>query len=165
MQRFALVVLTACTTTPPSLPSIDGAAAWSQLARSLPGTWRLVPTVGSTRSPFVVRYRLISNASALVEEWGFGGSRETETVFYPDHADVMLTHFCAQGNQPRLRAIERTADTVRFRFVDVTNRAADQDMLVDRTLHVLPGTLEITEVYRTTSGADDITRYRFDRQN
>ena len=115
-------------------------------------------------APFVVSYKLISGGSALVEDWGEGSSHETETVFYPDHADVLLTHFCAQGNQPRLRAAAASADSVTFRWVDVTNRAPDQAMLVERTLRFLPdGSLDDTEIYRAPDGSDDRSTYHLSR--
>jgi hypothetical protein len=138
-----------------SAPSIDGARAWEMLSRALPGSWVMDGREG--KPPFVVSYRLISNGSALVEVWGAGGSHETESIFHLDHADVRMTHYCAQGNQPRLRAVRLTADTIELAFVDVTNRAPDQDMLVSRTLHVGPTALEITETYRHPDGTDETT--------
>ena len=41
-----------------------------------------------------------------------GSGRETMTVFHPDHDDLVLTHYCAQGNQPRLRVAELTKGAV-----------------------------------------------------
>jgi hypothetical protein len=112
---------------------------------------------------FVVRYKLISGDTALVEEWGPGTPHETETVFYPDHADLLLTHYCAQGNQPRLRVATASSDAVVFRFVDVTNKAADQSMLVERTLRFAGDTFDDTEIYRGPDGKDETTTYHFTR--
>jgi hypothetical protein len=112
---------------------------------------------------FVVSYKLISRGTVLVEEWGPGTPSETETVFHPDHADLLLTHYCAQGNQPRLRAAEVTADAVVFRFVDVTNRGADQSMLVERTLRFAGDSFEDTEVYQAPDGTKETTTNRFTR--
>jgi hypothetical protein len=112
---------------------------------------------------FVVSYRLISGGSALVEEWGLGTPHETETVFYPDHSDLLLTHYCAQGNQPRLRAVESSGDAVVFRFVDVTNRSGDQSMLVERALRFAGDSFDDTEIYKAPDGTSDTTTYRFTR--
>jgi hypothetical protein len=45
------------------------------------------------------------------------------TLFHRNGADLMLTHYCMAGNQPRLKAIEYSADwrTAVFDFVDATN--------------------------------------------
>jgi len=95
--------------------------------------------------------------------WGEGGPHETETVFHPDHADVVLTHYCAQGNQPRLRAAEVGDAAVTFRFADVTNRGPDQSMLVERTLRLGQDAFVDVEVYRGPDGKDETTEYRFVR--
>jgi hypothetical protein len=161
------LALASCAHLEPAPPAplaarAAGAAAWAHLKAALPGTWTL--STKGQGAPFIVSYKLISGDSALVEHWGAGTPHETETVFYPDRADLWLTHYCAQGNQPRLRVTEATADAIVFRFVDVTNREPDQAMLVEQTLRFTPdGALEDTERYRAADGSDDTTTYRFTR--
>jgi hypothetical protein len=164
--RFGLLllaVLHACTSAAPhSAPpptTALGAPAWGLLKRELPGTW----TTPTKSGGFSVAYKLISGESALVEEWGPGTPHETETVFYPDHADLLLTHYCAQGNQPRLRVAEVTSDAVVFRFVDVTNRAPDQSMLVERRLRFGVDAFDDVEVYRAPDGSNETTTTHFTR--
>jgi hypothetical protein len=101
--------------------------------------------------------------SALVETWGVGSGRETMTVFHPDHADLVLTHYCAQGNQPRLRAVTASADTVVFRFADATNLSPGQAVLVERTLRFSPDAFDDTEVYKGADGAPESSTYHFTR--
>jgi pimeloyl-ACP methyl ester carboxylesterase len=119
--------------------------------------------MATAKEPFVVSYRLISGESALVEDWEAGTPHETETVFHPDHADLLLVHYCAQGNQPRLRATSATADSVTFSFVDATNRDPSQAVLVDRTLVFTGDTLDDTEAYRQPDGHVETTTYHFTR--
>lgn len=109
-----------------------------------------------------VTWQLISGGSALVEHWAAGTPNETETIVHPDHGDLMLTHYCAQGNQPRLRVASVTPEAVVFRFADVTNREPDQDVLVEQTLSSsASGTLDDTEVYARPDGTYDRTTYHF----
>src|SRR6185436_105793 len=42
------------------------------------------------------------------------GTAEVETVYHADGPDLVLTHFCMEGNQPRMRA--RGAQGSRFEF-------------------------------------------------
>jgi hypothetical protein len=160
---FAVVLCGACARVPLAAAPLPitgpGAPAWERLRHELPGAWSMPGKNG----PFVVSYKLISGGSALVEEWGAGTPHETETVFYPDHSDLLLTHYCAQGNQPRLRVAEVSGDAVVFRFVDVTNRAPDQSMLVERTLRFAGDSFDDTEVYRAPDGTNETTTYRFTR--
>src|SRR5580692_2610563 len=113
-------------------PKGTGAAAWARLVQALPGAW----TMPGKSGPFTVSYQLISGESALVETWGAGSGRETMTVFHPDHDDLVLTHYCAQGNQPRLRAVAASAQGIVFRFADATNLGPGQSVLVERTLRL-----------------------------
>jgi hypothetical protein len=57
-------------------------------------------------------------------------------VFHPDGERLLATHYCAQGNQPRLRL--RTApasDALVFEFLDATNlQHAEDSHLVRLTL-------------------------------
>jgi hypothetical protein len=164
----ALLVLAssaACARVPPApAPAATttgpGVAAWERLKHALPGSWSMPSSKGGT---FVVSYKLISGGTVLVEEWGAGTPNETETVFHPDHAELLLTHYCAQGNQPRLRVAAITGDAVVFRFVDVTNRGPDQSMLVERTLRLAGDTFEDTEVYSAPDGTKETTTNRFTR--
>jgi len=146
--------------SPTSAAELPG--AWERLSRALPGTW--TATTGSGKELRVV-YKLISNGSALVEAWGAGSDRETQTVFHPDHAGIMLTHYCAQGNQPRLVATAADATTYSFAWRDVTNKQPDQAMMIARRL-VLDGDashLDETETYRGSDGRDEVTTYHFVR--
>jgi hypothetical protein len=139
-------------------PKGTGTAAWEQIKRALPGSW----TMPGKSGPFKVSYKLISGDSALVEIWGVGSSRETMTVFHPDHDDLILTHYCAQGNQPRLRAVT-TSDGIVFRFADATNVGPGQAVLIERDLHLEAEAFDDTEVYRRPDGAAESTRYHFTR--
>jgi pimeloyl-ACP methyl ester carboxylesterase len=146
-------------TAAPATTTPSPAGAWALLERNLPGTW----TMATAKGPFPVAYRLVAGESALVEDWGPGTAHETETVFHPDHADVLLVHYCAQGNQPRLRATAATADSVVFSFVDVTNRAPSQAMLVERRLRFAGDAFDDTEVYAQPDGTAETTTYHFTR--
>jgi hypothetical protein len=75
--------------------------------------------------------------SVLVEKWLYSGKLHSMTVYHLDHDVVMATHYCPQGNQPRLVSMPKstestgstgstgtsksTADDVSFAFKDATN--------------------------------------------
>jgi hypothetical protein len=142
-------------------PPPIGTEAWEQLKQTLPGTWQME----GRSEPFVISYKLVSRGSALVETWGAGGPRETVSIFHPDHADLLLVHYCAQGNQPRLRAVEHRDGFVSFAFVDATNTMPSQAVLKERRLRIRGGGDEVedTEVYRQPQGGDETTVYRYRR--
>lgn len=126
----------------------------------LPGSWHAQTPHGAGID---VAYKIVSNGSALVETYGAGGAHETVTVFYRDHADLWLTHYCAQGNEPRLRAALATPSDVVLRFVDATNVSPDQGVMMERRLHLDADAFDLTETYRNPDGSPDVTTLHFVR--
>lgn len=76
-----------------------------------------------------VVYRLTSGGSAVVETLDPGGDHEMVTVIHPHGKELMLTHYCAIGNQPRMKAKPKAGDkSVAFEFVEATNMDSEKDM-------------------------------------
>lgn len=91
--------------------------------KALAGEWEATTPEGKTR----VTFQLISNGTALMETM----VRENMvSVYHPDGNSIMMTHYCAAGNQPRMRAQVSRGDTLAFEFVDVANvKGAEGHML------------------------------------
>ena len=93
----------------------------------LVGTWKAT----DTEKPLHFRYHLTGGASALVETVYGNDLSDTSmsTVYHLDGEDLMLTHYCGAGNQPRMKAVSYDPERrlVRFDFLDVTNLASDGD--------------------------------------
>jgi hypothetical protein len=84
--------------------------------KSLVGTWKGKVNGGNE---VTVTYRLVSAGHAVEEHLSFA---DMVTVYHEDGDKVMLTHFCAGNNQPRMRAAYKPGDkTMSFAFVDATN--------------------------------------------
>lgn len=132
--------------------------AFAQLKR-LAGTWKLLAPTSIKASAFRISYRTISRGTALVETFGDPKADVTETIYHLDGPHLMLTHYCAQGNQPRLRrAAGSTTTALHFTFLDTTNLAQQQDShLVDLRFEFEPdGHLIREETYRE-NGRDNIS--------
>jgi hypothetical protein len=77
----------------------------------------------------VVNYKVTSNGSVVVETIMPGTDHEMVTVIHPDGEDLILTHYCALGNQPKMRAKTKGDDKkVAFEFIGATNMKSDKDM-------------------------------------
>jgi len=72
--------------------------------------------------PVKVSYSLVSNGTSLMERMDAPNHAEMITMYSPDGSRVVMTHYCSEGNQPRMRAQASTGDpkSVAFEFVDVT---------------------------------------------
>lgn len=143
----------------------DTSAAWKRLQRELPGEWL---EVGDYKG-LTTTYRSVSRDSSMLETFGTqhagaNANRQTLSVYHPDGHGLMATHYCAQGNQARLRASQVTGTSVQFDFLDATNVGEGQSVLHQLTLALDGDTLERVEVYRDATGKDETTRYRFERQ-
>lgn len=93
--------------------------------KSLAGEWE-----GKAESGKSVRvsYKIISGGSGLLETLAPSDETEMLTVYNPDGNDIVLTHYCAAGNQPRMRAQQSTpgSQELAFAFQDATNLASPE---------------------------------------
>jgi hypothetical protein len=53
------------------------------------------------------------------------------TMYAPDRGSIVATHYCAAGNQPRMRAKAPAGDiqSLDFQFLDVTNAGAAPEIM------------------------------------
>ena len=97
---------------------MNPAETFEQL-KKLQGEWKGTAADGRTEK---VTYRLIASDSVLMEAWVLGSGREALTVYHRDGDDLIATHYCPRGNQPRLKL--KSASTKSgfvFEFVSATN--------------------------------------------
>jgi hypothetical protein len=106
---------------------------------------------------------LVSRGSALLETWVTPSGTRTITAYHPDHTSVLLTHYCAQGNQARLRLVDASATRFRFERESATNVAADQSVLTILELSIEEDVLVRTDTYVDAQGVPDETTLRFER--
>lgn len=95
------------------------AAAFGRL-RSLIGTWQ--GKTGDGR-PVTLAYRLISGDTCLEETLETGEGGGMVSIYCPDGDGLLMTHYCAANNQPRMRAGKLSGDrnVLAFSFVDASN--------------------------------------------
>lgn len=143
-----------CGASSTRVRSLEDAHAFEHLS-AIEGAWQLAE--GETQ----VDYTRISRGSALVENWVSGNGTRTLTVYHPDHARVLLTHYCAQGNQARLALVEATETSFRFEREDATNVLPDQAVLTTLVLSLEGNALVRTEVYVDAEGVAEEGVMRF----
>jgi hypothetical protein len=104
------------------LAAADGVdAAWKNL-QSLDGEW--TGDGGKT----AVTYTIVSNGTVVMERMKMPSPQpDMVTMYHRDGAALVATHYCSIGNQPRMRASEADAKTIRFRFLDITNLTKPED--------------------------------------
>jgi hypothetical protein len=136
----------------------DAEAVFARLKVGLAGVWKLQTAKSARDEAFRISFKEISRGSALVETFGDPAGTVTQTVYHLDGAHLVATHYCAQGNQPRLRL---SSDDVKsgatFTFHDVTNlREPKASHLVRMRIRVDGERLEKEDVY-LADGHEDAT--------
>lgn len=105
------------------------AAARFELLKSLAGTWRVLPPAeGEAGVTGTFNYRVTAAGSAVIETLFVGSGHEMVSVYTLDGDDLLMTHYCAVGNQPHCKAAAGGAlNTLKFEFVKLVNGKPETD--------------------------------------
>src|SRR5439155_8435497 len=71
--------------------------------KKLSGTWVATDKDGKPTSEVVSVFRVTSAGSAVHETIFPGTDHEMVSVYHLDGKDLVMTHYCALGNQPRMK--------------------------------------------------------------
>lgn len=112
--------------------------------RALQGRWQAITTEGRTVR---TSYRTLSKGSALAESFTTASGTETLTVVHRDGDGLVLTHYCAQGNQARLRATAAGPQKVVFELADATNVRPGQGVMQKLVFVLRPDGFDQESVY------------------
>lgn len=87
---------------------------------SLVGEWQGKDPEGK---PMTASYQWARGGTSLVKTLTMAEKPAMTTMYRADKGELMLTHDCALGNQPRMRAAMPKSDAkpLAFNFVDATN--------------------------------------------
>ena len=127
-----LVLLTAAVrSAPPATTAKAGSPALERL-KALAGEW-IAAEDGemAKKGDLVARYAVTASGSAVVETIFPGAAHEMVTVYHADGPDLVLTHFCMEGNQPRMRAKQPRGSRFDFAF----DGGSNIDPKHDRHMH------------------------------
>lgn len=80
-----------------------------EFLKSLAGTWVSEPG-GEGMPPGKTEFRVTAGGHAVEEREFAGTPMEMVTLYYMEGADLVATHYCMLGNQPKLKAADRVVD-------------------------------------------------------
>lgn len=125
-QWIATSMIIGALAVPAAGFAITADEAFAKL-KALEGTWTGQAGMGGENSVTTVTYKLTGGGTAVVETLFGGSEHEMVTVYHMNGPRLMLTHYCAAGNQPRMQAQSFEGDTIKFDFLDGTNMSWDKD--------------------------------------
>lgn len=125
-SAFAIgAIIVALMTSAPACARTDPAAVAFQRMKELAGVWR---PVDNPESSLQIRFSLTAGGTVLVEEWTRSDQPHSLTLYHRDGPDLIATHYCPQGNQPRLAmAAHSVGADIRFVLRDVTDLDAPHE--------------------------------------
>jgi hypothetical protein len=97
--------------------------------KSLVGTWVEADKDGKPTDKVVSVIRLTAGGSAVHETYSPGRPDEMVSVYHLDKGDLIMTHYCVLGNQPRMKADPKSpSNQIRWEFAGGTNFNPAKDM-------------------------------------
>lgn len=98
--------------------------------KALAGEWTGTAKHGDAEGhDVVVNYKATSAGSAIIETIAPNTEHEMVTMITQDKDDLALTHYCALGNQPKMKASSKVdGKSVAFSFVSAGNLKSENDM-------------------------------------
>jgi hypothetical protein len=150
---LSLALLAGCASGPTTVSEATPAqkAALLDRVKTLQGTWEGTDEKGQKHVSSV--FNVSSGGSAVREIMLPGTDHEMTNIYHMDGPSLMMTHYCAMGNQPHLRASEGSPTQIAFRCDSVSNYTVkdgmymgqmvltfkDQDHIVEEWTSFTPG--------------------------
>jgi hypothetical protein len=153
---IAALALAASTLVAQEQTTAQKASPTFENLKSLVGVWTGKYVDGS---PVKVTYQMVSAGKVLMETLDMGDSKENMvTMYHPDGDNVMMTHYCSIGNQPRMRAsVDPKNDfTITFSFVDATNMASPDDQHMHKLVVTFKDKDHFTQEWTMRAKGEDV---------
>ena len=115
---------------------LDAGFAFQRL-KLLEGTWEGVAGSGEDTGEAEVIWEVTAGGTAVMERQFAGTSNEMVSIYTLDGDDLVLTHYCAAGNQPRMRfdAGGSASNLYAFRFNGGSNIGKNAPHVHAGTIH------------------------------
>ena len=118
---------------------------------ALAGEWQV-----AEHAALRIVFEPTAGGSVMIERWMRGERMHSLTIYHLDGERLIATHYCPQGNQPRLAATASDNGEIRFTFLDATgldpNESYQHDLSLERNAD---GTVSRAETYWGPNGAGE----------
>lgn len=123
-STYILVAAVFALATASAFAQTDAQKAFATI-KTLPGTWE---GKGHDGNAFQVLFKITGGGSSVESEI-LVPHEDMISMFHMDGANrLLMTHYCAVGNQPRMQAsVSADGKVISFTYVDATNLASPDD--------------------------------------
>lgn len=120
--------------------------------KKLAGTWEGTTTKGEKAS---VRFEVVAGGTAVMEQLNLAGHEDMVTVYHLDGDSLMLTHYCATGTQPRMKAATASGKEIRFEYFDGTGIPTAETGHMHRAVFNFEGNDRLKAAWTWREGGQD----------
>lgn len=145
------------TAIPTSAQQTSSAEAFAQL-KTLVGTWDVTER-DNPNTKEVATYAMTGGRAVLAEDLRAPEGRSAQmghmyTTYHMDNGQLVLTHFCGAGNQPRMRmkSVEAGGKKIAFEMYDITNLATPDSFYSQAVEVIFLSADRVNLVYHGTRG-------------
>jgi hypothetical protein len=140
VSGLVLLALTVSARSEEKTVKAPAAQAGLERLKKLAGTWVEADKDGKPTDKVVSVIKVTAAGSAVHETLFPGQPHEMISVYHRDGEDLVMTHYCALGNQPRMKADPKSPpNQLRFQFAGGTNLDPAKDM------HMHEGTITFVD--------------------
>ena len=115
MLTLVPAVLMVLAITPLAQTQSPGVQGFERL-KLLAGEWIDADGTFGTKGAVAATYKVSGGGHTVIETFPLNKPEEMVTVYHLDGRDVVLTHYCAGGTQPRMRSKGLTGNVLTFDF-------------------------------------------------
>jgi hypothetical protein len=157
MKMRALRIAACIVLTATAAFAQSGAQSSFDQLKSLAGSWEGKNSMGQ---PVQVSYRMTAGGSALMSEIVGHGETMISMINIDGPNRLLLTHYCAVGNQPRMQAsASPDGKTITFNFLDATNLDSPQSGHMDQVVIAMLGPDHHTEEWNFIDHGKEIKEF------
>jgi hypothetical protein len=99
--------------------------------KSLAGSWEGEGEMNGKKEKVRVDYKVTSAGTAVEETLFPGTTHEMVSLYTVDDGKILMTHYCALGNQPRMKMTkvikDKKGEKIQLAMVDATGMKSPQD--------------------------------------
>jgi hypothetical protein len=117
MSRLLQVLIVLFTALAPlAAQAPEPAASAFERLKALEGEWLDVNGAFGQKNVVVATYKVTGGGHTVIETFPVNTPHEMTTVYHRDGTQLVLTHYCSGGTQPRMRARTIQGNVMQFEF-------------------------------------------------
>lgn len=159
-MQYVLILMAVLTASPSLAQDAKTPVQQFEDIKALTGRWSVLES-----ERLQISFEPTANNTVVIERWETASGLHSMTVYHMDGPDLIATHYCPQGNQPRLVANEiKGSGRISFVFRDATDLDSTEEFQHELQFEMRKdGKVLRSENYWTAKGVGPKSAYTLSR--